>query len=43
MLAAKQGEYCSEHTCAAFSASYGQRVLTKNHQNKHLSEEGEEW
>jgi hypothetical protein len=37
-------KYCEEHTCKAFSASYGQCCLEVGHKNKkHASIQKEEW
>lgn len=43
VLAAKDGEYCGEHTCGAFSVAYGQCIARRGHQNKHINAIGEEW
>jgi hypothetical protein len=39
----RREEYCTEHTCTAFSVSYGQCVQVLGHQNKHINGENEEW
>lgn len=36
-------EYCEEHTCKAFSVSYGKCRLGLEHKEKHASIMGEEW
>ena len=36
-------EYCPAHLCAAFSASYGTCELGRDHMNKHINKDGEEW
>lgn len=36
-------EYCTAHTCQAFSVAYEDCVMQWGHRNKHMNKAGEEW